>query len=682
MKSCKKLILFVVMLLSTLGMLVGCTTKNKGNNSENPTEAAIAFAEENIQMTVADERTPDLEYTGGEGKPTFVSNDETIVSVDETGKLTALKQGTAVITATYAGKTDTLTVVSSFGDLVPLLRFDTITEDEITITRNDVLNVNAYVFFNGKTFEDMSVSYTVTSGATVDENNIFSATDTGEYQVSLKASWRNYGESNGLIKQLTVKVIDVIEVYVNDNSTTNFVLYTRAEFEGETFTNTSPFEIVAKLNGEAVTPNVNWISGEDCVEYADNVITGVKSGKAVCDISYGAIKQTITVDVRAVYAEYQGEPILFSTLDGTLPLTEIFGEDVTLISVMDSEGNEYPVTDNKITGITVTKDGPTMLTLTACSESVGYTMDVIAYTKVIRTQEDLQKAFQAEGRIDNRKFIMPEFDGYYLLANDITANSTVHSVLTNDLQVNKSTTLLDWAHVYTGGLTGTFDGNGHTIDGLTIQNYGLFGMINGGTVKNVNLKNIKLTATKESYSRATLAYSVFSATIENVNIEMSQIEATGTVCGWRAVAAIVLGGSTKMTNCIFTCDEIQRTDAECKFGYGSLFCYDFNTKKDGNTGTTTGHKYTFTNVYVVSPYVIGVLDSNLKDLGYVFDTEEIDVSTSTLAGIQSSTNAYQIDYLKRYDNVAEMKAANNDYTAFVNSGYWQLDDNGLPIWKN
>ena len=75
-------------------------------------------------------------------------------------------------------------------------------------------------------------------------------------------------------------------------------------------------------------------------------------------------------------------------------------------------------------------------------------------------------------------------------------------------------------------------------------------------------------------------------------------------------------------------------------------------------------------------------NSNLIDLGYVFDTEEIDVSTSIIAGVHTGTSVYQIDYLKKYDSIEAMKSANNDYTAFVNSGFWKLDEDGLPTWKN
>ena len=49
------------------------------------------------------------------------------------------------------------------------------------------------------------------------------------------------------------------------------------------------------------------------------------------------------------------------------------------------------------------------------------------------------------------------------------------------------------------GFSGIFDGNGHTISGLriegrTVDNSGLFGYVEGGTIKNLNLKDINISA--------------------------------------------------------------------------------------------------------------------------------------------------------------------------------------------
>ena len=640
----------------------------------------------NVDSYLGDEILPEITYSGVE-TVVYESSNPTIVSVDEQGKLVALQAGTAVISATSGTVSDTLTVESTFGEFVPVLQFDNRIQESLTIMVNENLDLSASVLFRNKTYTDATITYQVEGGSdAVIQENIFSASAEGDYVVKITGVWRNYDGVQSLRKDINIKVVSKIEVYVNDNSKTIFELYTKENFGGTTFTNSLPFEVVATYNGEAVEPIITWISGGDCVEYEQNRIKGLKAGSAVCEISYGGVKQEITINVSAVFTVYDGEPIPFSTLKGTIPLMELFGEETTLVSVMDEEGNALGLKNNRISGIQAGKDGAIARTITVCSDTVGYTVDILVYTMYIQTQEDLQLAFQGEGSIDNRKFIMPEFDGYYVLANDITANSTAHEVLTNDLKVERSKIEKDWAYLFKGGLTGVFDGCGHTIDGLYIQNYGVFGMVNGGTVKNVNFNNVHLVGTY-GYSRATLGYSVSGATIENIRISTEKIGAIGgdtnDAGGSRALVANILSGKTNMQNCVFVCPEIERTTSTYKYSYGSLFTYDLNMKKDGNTGSSTGFKYTMENIYVISPYYLGAWDSNLKDFGFVFDSDEIDTTAETLpAGLTTSTNTYQITGVKRYDTEQEMKDADNDYTAFVNSGYWQLDDNGLPIWKN
>ena len=66
--------------------------------------------------------------------------------------------------------------------------------------------------------------------------------------------------------------------------------------------------------------------------------------------------------------------------------------------------------------------------------------------------------------------------------------------------------------------TGTFDGRGHVISGLTLGNsYGIFGQVEGATIKNVGFTNIRMPASNS----AVLGYKANnSSTISNVLIEV------------------------------------------------------------------------------------------------------------------------------------------------------------------
>jgi len=118
--------------------------------------------------------------------------------------------------------------------------------------------------------------------------------------------------------------------------------------------------------------------------------------------------------------------------------------------------------------------------------------------------------------------IANNLNGYYKLTADIDLSSYGN-----------------WTPIgnYTTPFTGTFDGNGHTISGLTISSpylQGLFGNILGGTVKNLDLTNVNINSTNR-YIGGVAGYND-GGTIQNCYV-------TGTVTGDDSVGGIVGGNS-------------------------------------------------------------------------------------------------------------------------------------------
>jgi len=79
-------------------------------------------------------------------------------------------------------------------------------------------------------------------------------------------------------------------------------------------------------------------------------------------------------------------------------------------------------------------------------------------------------------------------------------------------------------------LTGTFDGKGHTISNLTISQpsgdlVGLFGFINGGTVRNLGLTNVAIAGNFDGIGA--LAGNTEGATIENVHVTSGSVGVLG-----------------------------------------------------------------------------------------------------------------------------------------------------------
>ena len=94
------------------------------------------------------------------------------------------------------------------------------------------------------------------------------------------------------------------------------------------------------------------------------------------------------------------------------------------------------------------------------------------------------------------------------------------------------------------GFSGTFDGQGHTIDGLYIQTdmsqsvygyFALFGCVDGGTVKNVTLKNFECV-NYGGYASAIAATSNGDCLFEDITLESGTISAynrgTGGIVSW------------------------------------------------------------------------------------------------------------------------------------------------------
>ena len=148
---------------------------------------------------------------------------------------------------------------------------------------------------------------------------------------------------------------------------------------------------------------------------------------------------------------------------------------------------------------------------------------------------------------DGRTYTVTSADG--LLAwneaarNDLSINCT----LTKDIDL----TGIDWTPIgnYDNSYTGTFNGGGHTITGLTVtgsdQYAGLFGRIgSGGTVKNVKLEGVKIESDNDMSSVGGVAGDSYDGNIENCSV-------SGSVSGNNGTAGGVVGNQQKgsITGC-------------------------------------------------------------------------------------------------------------------------------------
>ena len=164
------------------------------------------------------------------------------------------------------------------------------------------------------------------------------------------------------------------------------------------------------------------------------------------------------------------------------------------------------------------------------------------YTVSLAAAKDLGYTIESNG-----SYTVTSADGLMNIAKLVNGGKTdINITLDTDIDLTGK----DWTPIgtdYDNAYTGTFDGGGHTITGLTVttndQFVGLFGYLNrAGTVKNVVMEGIQITSNHMYGSTGGVAG--FSwGTIENCSV-------SGSVSGTKCVGGVVGAQKTgSITGC-------------------------------------------------------------------------------------------------------------------------------------
>ena len=153
------------------------------------------------------------------------------------------------------------------------------------------------------------------------------------------------------------------------------------------------------------------------------------------------------------------------------------------------------------------------------------------YTVSLAAAKDLGYTIESDG-----SYTVTSTDGLMNVAELVKGGKTdINITLTADIDLTGK----NWTPIgtsFSNKYTGTFDGGGHTITGLTFttnDNYvGLFGYIgNAGTVKNVMMEDVQITSNRSSgFAGGVAGYS--DGTIENCSV-------SGSVSGTVYVGGVV-----------------------------------------------------------------------------------------------------------------------------------------------
>ena len=142
------------------------------------------------------------------------------------------------------------------------------------------------------------------------------------------------------------------------------------------------------------------------------------------------------------------------------------------------------------------------------------------YTVSLAAAKDLGYTIESNG-----SYTVTSADGLMNIAKLVNGGKTdINITLTADIDLTGK----DWTPIgtsFSNKYTGTFDGGGHTIKGLTVttndQFVGLFGSIGyAGTVKNVMMEDVQITSNRSSgFAGGVAGYS--DGTIENCSVSGS-----------------------------------------------------------------------------------------------------------------------------------------------------------------
>ncbi|MDY6444918.1 MAG: Ig-like domain-containing protein [Bacteroidales bacterium] len=212
---------------------------------------------------------------------TWTSSDASIASVDVNGKVTAVKDGSATITAKAGEKTATCAVTVSKN--VVAVTSVTLNKTELTLTEGDSETLAATVKPDDATDRTVTWSTSDATVAAVDNNGKVTAVKEGSATITAMAG----EESATCAVSISKKVIEVASVTLNK---TELIL---TEGDSETLTATVKPD-------DATDKTVTWSTSDESIAKVDNngKVTAVKEGTATIIARAGAKSATCALSVR------------------------------------------------------------------------------------------------------------------------------------------------------------------------------------------------------------------------------------------------------------------------------------------------------------------------------------------------------------------------------------------------
>lgn len=590
--------------LSAVAIFTGCNCNGKNPDPDDEKTCKLRIVDAPDTLKVGSLKKLIYLLPNGEdySKIVFESGNPSVATIDNNGNVEAIKPGQTVISGKYEeGKVEfTLNVIKD--DTLPqLLFYNYVKESDIQIIEVGYkLNLSNYVFYNGRSFTDAQVDYSIDNKDIVFvENGVVTAKKQGDATITISANWRDF-ESPLLKKEIKIKVINESQILLEDGAATDITLYTVGSLDGKTYA--TSYDLAQKVrfiyNGKDLTASVTY-SLENNKSDKDASVQAVSiDGNVLTAETYGSAKlvanavdngETVTgfVDVKIVRpVATRSETMYFSQVDN-----QIIKNDGTILDVVAFLGENvvqaYKNGNNSVgTPLTVENGNVSVIDdvqvredcyLTLYTEKCGLALNVKAAYKVINELEDLNSlSLQTLPPVGGSRVYTK---GYFLVSNDIKWDGKYYAK-----------PAFRWYEVAGASFDGTLDGDGHTVE-FGVSQGGLFGESALGTVKNISLivKKVENVWSGDGMDsgdacNVILARRLYQMNIENVyaayDIENFIPNVSSQGGGW---AFLGFGGNTygpNYKNVVLDLTKVKGVEDKVALGgvnavYGVLY-YDYN----------------------------------------------------------------------------------------------------------
>lgn len=279
----KKLFLIFVITVASFSM-VACNKDSQSNTEKkkitlNYTTKEIGFLD-SFQLIAECDDIKGEEFI-------YKSSDSAICSVDKEGLITGEGLGEAIVTVKYGETTSECAVKVIEKEAKPLLRLESIKENDLVVSENDVLDLACYVLYGGNRYYDADVTYKLSNekagqieAGKFNAGSLETGSDYCETDVIIKATWRGFTlESlSSVLKIGIIKDNSVFSDYIQINGTVNYckdiTLYLNPD---ENQSSKAAFEYKRITDGKE-NPDIIFKQKGDSVIYENGEIRAVREG--------------------------------------------------------------------------------------------------------------------------------------------------------------------------------------------------------------------------------------------------------------------------------------------------------------------------------------------------------------------------------------------------------------------